>query len=454
MGRAGRILRHVFLALVAAVTLAAAMVWGFYVHRNRVFPYNLSHRVLDSVLPKPLRRLHGERPVAGRAVAFQEIERLAQLPYLRGYRPSRAPGAVRIHVPALAFEGLNLFVSSHAPQAILMDMDGNVVRTWACDASKAFPAIRFRGRLQHEGAQFFRDALLLPDGDVVAMFQDIGLVRLGAASEVRWAWQASVHHEIFADGGGSIWTLTHEKRPWPDLHPDGPVLDDFVVELSPDGRPIRQVSILESFQRSLYLPLLTRLRHEADVLHTNSVQIFDGSLAKRSRLFRKGNILLTIRDLGFLAILDPDEHRIVWALTGQWHRQHSARLLPTGHLILFDNLGTLRAASRILELDPFTQEVLWRFGGVPGEDFFSETNGFVRRLPNGNTLVGEANGGRVLEVTPDRRVVWEFTNPHRVGKANELVAIIFDLHRVPRDQPFLNAAVGAAVPAPRDGALP
>ena len=34
-----------------------------------------------------------------------------------------------------------------------------------------------------------------------------------------------------------------------------------------------------------------------------------------------------------------------------------------------------------------------------------------QRLPNGNTFICEGAWGRFFEVTPDKEVVWEFTNP-------------------------------------------
>jgi len=188
---------------------------------------------------------------------------------------------------------------------------------------------------------------------------------------------------------------------------------------------------------------LTRIPPGADLFHTNSLEVFDGSLAARWPILRKGNILLSVHHLDTVAILDPDQDRIVWALTGQWRAQHSARWLPTGHLVLFDNFGTMREASRVLEVDPFTQEMLWGFGGVPGQDLLTETAGYVQRLTNGNTLITESNFGRALEVAPDHKLVWEFVNPNRAGQKHELVAAIYMIERVPRDLPFLTQASAA-----------
>ena len=39
--------------------------------------------------------------------------------------------------------------------------------------------------------------------------------------------------------------------------------------------------------------------------------------------------------------------------------------------------------------------------------------GDQQRLANGNTLITESEGGRLLEVTRDGEIVWEFINPVR-----------------------------------------
>ena len=39
--------------------------------------------------------------------------------------------------------------------------------------------------------------------------------------------------------------------------------------------------------------------------------------------------------------------------------------------------------------------------------------GGAQRLPNGDTLVTEGTNGRIVEVSPRGRVVWDFVNPHQ-----------------------------------------
>ena len=66
----------------------------------------------------------------------------------------------------------------------------------------------------------------------------------------------------------------------------------------------------------------------------------------------------------------------------------------------------------IIELDPTTMEIVWKYEteGYANIKFFSKTMGTQKRLPNGNTFIGEDNTGRLFQVQPDGTIVWEFIN--------------------------------------------
>src|SRR3546814_965446 len=129
----------------------------------------------------------------------------------------------------------------------------------------------------------------------------------------------------------------------------------------------------------------------------------------------EGRVLRSCRGIGTLAVIDLDSEEIVWARRGDWAGQHDPDILPNGNILLFDNLGKLGPGgrSRILEIDPQTGAEVWRYEGS-GEVFFeSDARASQERLPNGNTLITEAAGGRLFEVSPDGRIIWEFINPVR-----------------------------------------
>jgi hypothetical protein len=52
------------------------------------------------------------------------------------------------------------------------------------------------------------------------------------------------------------------------------------------------------------------------------------------------------------------------------------------------------------------------FGNEDSERFFGFNTSGAQRLANGNTLITDGPHGRAFEVTPDRRVVWDYVNPY------------------------------------------
>jgi hypothetical protein len=166
-------------------------------------------------------------------------------------------------------------------------------------------------------------------------------------------------------------------------------------------------------QQSKFAYLLPSVAHlkfeetEIDLLHANHIEVFDGSQVGISPLFAEGNMLISMKSLNAIAIIDGEALEIVW-LWGPTNiaLQHHPRLLEGGRILLFDN-GI--EASRVIELDPLTGRIEWYY--EDGESFFSFWGGANQRLPNGNTLVTQTDGGYSFEVTPSKDVVWKFANP-------------------------------------------
>jgi hypothetical protein len=63
-------------------------------------------------------------------LAEEQAAQLEALGYVQGSIKATGTGGVSTYDPKKSFEGLNLYVSGHAPSAILMDMEGNRLHTW------------------------------------------------------------------------------------------------------------------------------------------------------------------------------------------------------------------------------------------------------------------------------------------------------------------------------------
>ena len=395
------------------VLVAGAFLGGFAVNQARLPGYGAAKAVYDRVVGvKDALTGGGERsgpegrwrraPDGGEGSgdAADAVERLESLGYASGTRAADGSSGISAFDSTRAWNGPNLVVSGHAPEAILTDMHGRALHRWSLDFWSAFPDTDVpRDR---EPAQFWRRAWMLPGGDLLAIFEGHGLIRVDRDSQPVWTYDGRAHHDLdFADDG-RIWVLTRKVEFLPRIHPDKPVLEDFVTVLEPDGTTVREISVLEAFERSDYRSLTEGRPPAGDIFHTNSLEILDGRLADRIPAFRAGNLLISLHTVNVIAVLDPEAERIVWALAGMWKRQHDPQVLDDGSVMVFDNQGRA-GSSRVLLIDPVTQAVTWEYAGDPPESFYTELCGAAQRLPNGNTLITESESGARVRGNGGRR---------------------------------------------------
>ena len=101
--------------------------------------------------------------------------------------------------------------------------------------------------------------------------------------------------------------------------------------------------------------------------------------------------------------------------------------------------------SRVIKVDPETNEVHWEYRGQPPISFCSQAISSAERLPNGNTLICEGSPGRIFEVTPNKEIVWEYINPFFVqgggdgGGPSDITNAVFRAHRYGPEHPALQA---------------
>lgn len=446
------------LLIVCVAAAVAGFACGFLCSETRLPPYSTLTELLDWARNEPrVREVHdllldtggdpGD-PVRGvwhplpKRRTLEGAEKrgadLRSVGYLSGYEPSPGLEGVTVYDPERAYKGLNLITSGHAEEARLVDMEGAVVHKWSYDFARAFPEygdVDGSKLLNPFSRDYWRRVYLYHNGDLLAIYEGFGLIKLDKDSELIWSLAARCHHDVFVDEEGIIYTLGRELRSLPEFESYGKMLEDFLLIVDPSGKVRRRISLPEAYDKSSYAPLLSRMPSIPDKLHTNSVQVLDGSQADRFHAFRRGNILISARRISVIAILDPDLERIVWALSGQWRAQHEPTMLANGNILLFDNLGH-NGMSKVVEIDPLSQEIVWAYEGTPDNGFVSEVCGSCYRLANGNTLIVESTGGRAFEVTPDTRTVWEYLNPERAGKDDTLIAMLLDCVRLPADFPL------------------
>ena len=364
-----------------------------------------------------------------------EMSRLQSLGYVGGSRPVSEFTGTTVNLFGAA-ANLRFYLSGHAPSAELIGPDGQVRHRWQysyqqCVSASAKTDNKFL--VDKTGVtDCWRRARLMPDGDVLAIFEGHGLVRLDRDSNLKWSYSGACHHDLDLAADGSIFVLTREPHVLPNFHSSKPVLLDYITHLSATGQELSKIDVMQAFANSVYASFLTQTGESGDIFHTNTLEILDGQWAHKSPVFKAGNFLISVREIGVVAIIDPELEQVVWALSGMWHAQHQPTLLDNGNMLVFDNQGH-GGQSKVVEIDPMSQEIIWEFADSPEVPFFSETCGTGQRLENGNTLITESDNGRAFEVTPAGAIVWEFRNPQRTGSEKQYIAAILEMVALPID---------------------
>jgi len=86
-------------------------------------------------------------------------------------------------------------------------------------------------------------------------------------------------------------------------------------------------------------------------------------------------------------------------------------MTKNGRIYFFEN-GTEREFSSIVGLDPISKKIDWRYEGNPKSSFYSKHSGSIILLNNGNLLVDSTLQGAIFELTPQKKIVWNWLVPN------------------------------------------
>lgn len=122
---------------------------------------------------------------------------------------------------------------------------------------------------------------------------------------------------------------------------------------------------------------------------------------------------------GEIVAMEWPSGNILWTKPNS--RGHDVQSLPDGHVLF-----TIGANKTVVELDA-RHDPVWSYSEGLEHPLAAQ------RLANGNTLIGDAKLGRVIEVSPEKKVVWKYESPdlanmrmrnsHRTAAGTTLIAI-------------------------------
>ena len=327
-----------------------------------------------------------------------------------------------------AYDGLNFYAPQTLNKMYLTDMNGDILHTW---------------RLPAEDNPVIEWAELTGDGSVYVITisrKGKGLFKLDWDSNILWSDYDSYHHDITISEKNYIYTLVIRQRNITIGDGTLRVQDNAIKILDQDGSPIKEVSLYDLFEdhpiserykfnMRMMVKYKDKQEKALDPFHANTIEMLDRNIG----IAYKGELILGFRHLRpAFVILDVHNKKISWSWGKELLFPHHPTILPSNNILLFDN-GDLkkRAHSMILELNPYSQSIVWNYTGTPPDTFFSMIVGGNQRLPNGNTLITESTKGRAFEVTKNGEIVWDFLSPDRLKSKNKR-ALVTRLTRYPK----------------------
>ena len=321
----------------------------------------------------------------------------------------------------------------------LIDMEGNVAHQW---------------KMPHPPGLY---GYLLPNGNLFyggkirddtwerfpswKRFKGGVILEADPGGDVVWEHRDPDHHHDArrTESGGALYMNVEPmgaslaakvKGGVPGSAPEG-MWSDVLVEVDANGNRVSEWRAAEHLDVEKHIVTFNDLRDEWS--HGNTLSPLPGD-----------RVLFSFRNISTVGIVDKASNEIVWQLGYEaLAQQHDPNMLPNGNVLIFDN-GSHRHEiglpfSRVIEVNPATNEIVWEYRDNPAYNFFSPYISGARRLPNGNTLITEGQFGRMFQVTSEGEVVWEYISPHfQVDAEGQPVNRVFRAtHYLKEDIPWL-----------------
>lgn len=313
--------------------------------------------------------------------------------------------------PSQTYDGYTLFAPIGGASAYVIDMEGEIVHSWDIAEVSGPRSLRYVYLLDNGNLFCVGD---LPTGDApVFVFKGGFMMEVDWESKVLWRLDdPAQHHDARLLPNGNLLVLCTELTP-PEVAArvqgglpgtgEGGMWCDWVKEVTREGETVWEWHAWEHLDQETDRINWQDFRDEWT--HGNSVEQLPD-----------GNVLISFRNSNTVAIVDRQSGDFLWKFgPPELAQQHDASHLPNGNVLIFDNgahrLNVPLPYSRVIEVDPETNEIVWQYFDQDPLDFFSPYISGAQRLPNGNTLITEGNFGRLFEVTTQGQVVWEYISP-------------------------------------------
>ena len=360
------------------------------------------------------------------------------------------PNGLIHYSPQQAYRGYTLITNVSGNDARLIDMEGRVCHAWHSNEGIGYSYLLPNGNLLLRTGPAAEEVSFLsrPERDLLPRG---GRTVAGAILELDWdsnvVWEYRypfLHHDFERLPNGNTLVLTWELMPeevtrqvqggHDSGHGDAGMLGDTVREITPTGEIVYEWNSWEhlDFEEDR----ICFLEGREEWTHQNTLNVTP-----------EGDLVISFRQTDTVGIVDRATGKFRWKWGhGDISHQHNPTMLDNGRVLIFDN-GPHKGGfthSRVIEVDPASNEIAWEYRGDPPISFYSYHISGAERQPNGNTLICEGAPGRIFEVTPGKEIVWEYINPFMArsgygvgGSLSGLANSVFRAHRYGCDHPAL-----------------
>ncbi|AGU53393.1 arylsulfotransferase domain-containing protein [Variovorax paradoxus B4] len=315
------------------------------------------------------------------------------------------------HDPALSAGGYTLIAPQTADGNVyLIDMQGTVVHQWKMPLRAGRHAVILpNGNMGYNGSHPDSPERYAP----WSMWHGGDFSEVTPQGEVVWHFEDPGHHHDarWLDNGNLLYAacelvpagFADRVKGGTAHHPDEPMWGDVIREVNRAGEQVWEWKAWEHLDPSKH-PIHPGFgRYHWPLVNGLDV---DG----------EGRVLMSLRTTAGIVAVDKASGEVKLHIPPSVvSHQHAPVALPNGNILAFDN-GNFRSGahvpfSRVVEIDPATQAVVWSYADEMVNAFFTAFMGNAQRLHNGNTHITESATGRLFEVTPAGEVVWEYILP-------------------------------------------
>ena len=359
------------------------------------------------------------------------------------------PNGLIHYNPQRAYRGYTLVTNLNGQESRLIDMEGRICHRWRSDQGISYSYLLPNGNLLLRTGPAAETSFL--ERPEMQLLPRGGRTVSGAILELDWdgnvVWEYRyplLHHDFERLPNGNTLVLTWELIPEEiSRQVKGGIksgeghqgmLGDVVREITAAGDVVYEWTSwdhLDFDEDRIGFP-----EGREEWTHQNALNVT-----------HEGDLLVSFRQTDTVGIVDKatGEFRWKWG-RGNISRQHHPTMLSNGNVLLFDNGPHKQGVthSRVIEINPETDQIVWEYRGDPPISFYSYHISGAERLPNGNTLICEGAPGRIFEVTPAGEIVWEYINPFLGqsgfgvgGSVSGLANSVFRAHRYGYDHPAL-----------------